>query len=321
MPQISIIIPVYNVENYIRECLDSVLSQTFTDYECILVDDGSPDNCPLICDEYAAKDSRVVVIHQKNAGVSAARNAGLDIARGEWIGFVDSDDWCDYDMFRFLYENAINHKVDVSVCGVNVFKDGVISRRDKKLYDAMFTSREAISLMFDRESSFGGFSVNKLFKKQLIDRDRLRYDESIKYMEDLLFFYHLFKIANSIYYSSQPYYYYRQIETSVTNQTSFTPAVCTAIRVLDHMHEKEQDLEIQEKIFISKIYFIYNICVGCILKGKKDKEFLSNVCILKKQIFKKSSLTFVFRCKIIVLAYFNWVIPFYLKFKGVKNNE
>lgn len=93
MPTISIIVPVYNVEAYLCRCIDSILAQTFTDFELILVDDGSPDNCSSICDEYAKKDSRIVVVHKENGGLSDARNTGLDIAKGEYIGFVDSDDF------------------------------------------------------------------------------------------------------------------------------------------------------------------------------------------------------------------------------------
>jgi len=92
-PFISFIVPVYNVEDYLHECVDSIIGQTCGDWELILIDDGSPDRCPQICDEYAAKDNRIKVIHQRNAGVAAARNAGLDAAQGEWIWFVDSDDW------------------------------------------------------------------------------------------------------------------------------------------------------------------------------------------------------------------------------------
>lgn len=91
-PQISIIIPVYKAEKYLHDCLDSIAAQTFADWECILIDDGSPDSSGMICEEYAARDSRFIAVHQKNGGVSAARNAGLAIARGDWIGFVDADD-------------------------------------------------------------------------------------------------------------------------------------------------------------------------------------------------------------------------------------
>ena len=94
-PEISIIVPVYKVERYLNECIDSILAQTFTDFELILVDDGSPDGCPALCDAAVAKDSRIRVIHKPNGGVSSARNAGLDTVRGNWIGFVDSDDSID----------------------------------------------------------------------------------------------------------------------------------------------------------------------------------------------------------------------------------
>lgn len=101
-PKISIIVPVYEVEPYIHKCVDSILAQTFTDFELILVDDGSPDNCGEICDEYEENDSRIRVIHKENGGPSSARNAGLNIAKGDYIGFVDSDDWIETDMYEML---------------------------------------------------------------------------------------------------------------------------------------------------------------------------------------------------------------------------
>ena len=104
--KISVIVPVYNVENYLRRCVDSIINQTYKNLEIILVDDGSPDNCPVICDEYAQKDSRIKVIHKENGGLSSARNCGMDMATGEYIGFVDGDDWIESDMYKFLIENA-----------------------------------------------------------------------------------------------------------------------------------------------------------------------------------------------------------------------
>ena len=120
MPIISVIIPIYNVELYLRRCVDSILSQTFHDFELILVDDGSPDNCPAICDEYAAKDHRIHVIHQKNQGASAARNAALDYVlskdRNSWLTFVDSDDWIHPQMLEFLYNAVIKYGTQVAIC-------------------------------------------------------------------------------------------------------------------------------------------------------------------------------------------------------------
>ena len=104
---ISIIVPIYNVEKYLPQCLDSLISQTYRDIEIILVDDGSPDKCPEICDAYAKKDARIKVVHQINGGVSSARNTGLKASRGEYIGFVDPDDWLDRDYLKKLYEEAV----------------------------------------------------------------------------------------------------------------------------------------------------------------------------------------------------------------------
>lgn len=115
-PLLSIIVPVYKVENYLPKCIDSILAQTFTDFELILVDDGSPDDCPALCDAAAEKDARVRVIHQKNGGLSAARNAGLDAARGAWIGFVDSDDYIAPEMYEVLYKAVQSTGADLALC-------------------------------------------------------------------------------------------------------------------------------------------------------------------------------------------------------------
>ena len=116
-PKISIIVPVYNVEKYIRRCLDSIAAQTFTDWECICVDDGTPDASGKICNEYAQKDSRFVVIHKENGGVSSARNAGLNVAKGEYVTFCDSDDWVEKEMLEVLYNTALETDADVVMGG------------------------------------------------------------------------------------------------------------------------------------------------------------------------------------------------------------
>lgn len=121
---ISIVVPVYKVEAYLNRCVDSILAQRFTDFELILVDDGSPDNSGKICDEYAEKDSRIKVIHQKNGGLSAARNAGIDIAEGEWISFVDSDDWLHPDYLRVLYRGVTEYNADIAVGLLEKVNDG-----------------------------------------------------------------------------------------------------------------------------------------------------------------------------------------------------
>ena len=130
---LSIIVPVYNVENYLPKCIESILAQTFRDFELILVDDGSPDCCPAICDEYAAKDSRIAVIHQQNTGVSVARNAGLDRARGKYIGFVDPDDWIAPEMYEEMIAYIEKSNADLAVCGCTIVDKYGLQNRTENL--------------------------------------------------------------------------------------------------------------------------------------------------------------------------------------------
>ena len=127
-PEISIIVPVYKVEKYLNECIDSILAQTFTDFELILVDDGSPDNCPALCDAAAKKDSRVRVIHQQNKGLSGARNAGIDVARGNWLSFIDSDDTVEKTFCEKLYRAATESGAELAACNMLFLEvDGSLS--------------------------------------------------------------------------------------------------------------------------------------------------------------------------------------------------
>ena len=123
-PEISVIVPVYRVEKYLNDCIDSILAQTFTDFELILVDDGSPDGCPALCDAAAAKDSRIRVIHKPNGGVSSARNAGLDTVRGNWIGFVDSDDSIDPSYYEKIPQAAVPSGAEIAIGDIPYFEAG-----------------------------------------------------------------------------------------------------------------------------------------------------------------------------------------------------
>jgi glycosyltransferase involved in cell wall biosynthesis len=208
-PVISIIVPVYKTEKYLRRCINSILVQTFTDFECILIDDGSPDDCPTICDEYAEKDKRIIAIHQENKGVSAARNVGLDIAKGDWIGFVDSDDWCDEGMFRFLYDNAIKHNADVSICGVREvssyeFINTNTQKETKLLCNGITATRVMLAGKLFNTSPFA-----KLMKADIFIKNKIRYD-ILKCGEDAFLLYTFFKCIDRIFFSSIPYYNYFQ---------------------------------------------------------------------------------------------------------------
>ena len=145
MPKISIIVPVYNVEQYLAECIESIKDQSLTDIEIILVDDGSPDNSGAICDDYALKDDRIKVIHKKNGGLSSARNAGLEVAIGEYIGFVDSDDWVDGEMYEVLYKNAVENQAEIAACNIaKMGLDGQFENFDIGNKDILFTRAEGM---------------------------------------------------------------------------------------------------------------------------------------------------------------------------------
>jgi len=183
MPTISVIVPIYKVEPYIRRCIDSILAQTYTDFELILVDDGSPDNCGAICDEYATKDSRIHVIHQENGGVSAARNAGIDIASGEYLTFVDSDDWVKtYFLERLLSTPAdllCQTKVTSDEFGEQFFYD----RNTSKTYCPCTRSEIADLVISGRLN----WIASKRYKLSIIQEHEIRFNTKIDFGEDTLF--------------------------------------------------------------------------------------------------------------------------------------
>ena len=213
---ISIVIPVYNVEKYLPQCLDSVLSQIYTNYEVILVDDGSPDRSGAICDAYAQKDSLFRVIHQNNAGVSVARNNGIEQAAGEWVTFIDSDDWVEphyLSNFRLDESNGI----DLIIQGLEYydhrdghffnpwsFKDCVLKKQDFRLGFAENRLMEV------------GFPYGKAYCKKLLIDDDLRFDSRISFHEDHIFVLDYYKMCHSIRLVDATDYKYRCYHTGAS---------------------------------------------------------------------------------------------------------
>ena len=222
MPEISVIVPVYNVENKIRRCVDSILAQSFTGFELILVDDGSPDQSGEICDEYAAKDHRIKVIHQQNAGPSAARNMGIRVAEGVFIAFVDSDDYLHKDYLKALYDTLQNNQTDMVMCNYfSVIETGEIIENRHRFADNTVLNRDNIKDSIYRDIFFntnttGYFSpVNKLFRRQIICDNQIFMDESMSFGEDMLFVMQYIKHCNSIALSDKILYYYEMLPTGL----------------------------------------------------------------------------------------------------------
>lgn len=220
MPLVSIIVPVYGVEAYLCDCVESILYQTYSNFEVILVDDGSPDGCPHICDEYAARDGRVRVVHKRNGGLSDARNAGLDAARGTWVGFVDSDDAVDPHMFERLLACAKTENAQIAVCNFGEFKDaheGVLRERGIREHVSLSGREACVLLMHDDELQ--NYAWNKLFRTSLWDG--IRFPVGQKY-EDVNTIYKLFETAQRVVLIPEVLYRYRLRDDSIVGSRSLS---------------------------------------------------------------------------------------------------
>ena len=216
MELVSIIIPVYKVEKYLNKCVESVVNQTYKNLEIILVDDGSPDNCPEMCDEWAKKDSRIKVIHRKNGGLSAARNSGIDIAKGEYFCFVDSDDYVDIDFVRFLYEALKLKSADIAICEITVIDEKNIviddSKTRQRISSETKTGLELLGYILPAKTYAYVVACNKLYKRELFKE--LRYTEG-KIHEDEYIIHRLYAKCNKVVLIDKPLYFYLKRENSI----------------------------------------------------------------------------------------------------------
>ena len=215
-PLVSIIVPIYKVEPYLRRCLDSIVNQTYTNLEIILVDDGSPDGCPQICDEYAAKDNRIVVIHKENGGLSDARNAGLDICKGEYISFVDSDDWVDEKYIEILLDLAIKENADIAVGKHEKTTNNIASQTVLQSEYSSLNSIQAIENLFGKNSLTFTVSWGKIYKRNLWKS--LRFPKG-KLYEDAYLSHILYDLSKKICFSNNVIYYYFQRPNSIMGMT------------------------------------------------------------------------------------------------------
>ncbi|MGL5583222.1 MAG: glycosyltransferase family 2 protein [Cetobacterium sp.] len=282
-PKISIIVPIYNAENYLEKCIDSILNQTFKDFELILVNDGSLDNSGKICDEYAQKDKRIVVIHKTNGGLSSARNIGLDIAKGEYIGFVDSDDWIEPEMYEVLYNSCIQNKSDVSVIGINTCQNGEIIKKIKHL-NKVYIGEEIIEEITSNKNNNIGWTVwNKLWKFEKIKY--LRFKEGRIY-EDGLFLYQSLGNINSISIENDCYYNYRTDNVSITRSNISIKNMSFLENTIDIYNSIPS--KYAKKIFINDLIYYTEYILLEILKENSIKRNL-NILNEIKIFYKKNS--------------------------------
>lgn len=275
MPKLSIVVPVYKVEDYLKECVDSILNQSFKDFELILVDDGSPDSCPKLCDDYSKLDSRVKVIHKSNGGLSSARNAGMRVAKGDYISFIDSDDYLDLDTYNKVFSIIAKEQADVVIFGrCYVYEDNRKVVREKQGIYKVMTGAEATALM--NTSLLGYYDVaawDKVYKRSLFDG--IEYPEG-KLSEDWYTTYKVFARAQKVAYDSKPLYYYRQRGGSITHNARVNyDAIYASKEVLDFV-KKEQPEFLREAIF-SYVYATIGVMDNLIEQQNIDKVEIKKI--------------------------------------------
>lgn len=222
MPKVSIIVPVYKAEKYLHRCVDSILSQFFINWELILVDDGSPDRSGAICDEYAQKDDRIRVIHKENGGVSSARNVALDNMKGEWVMFVDADDWINIKCLQTCVDVVTKNNLDAVQFGfVMVFPDG----SEKYICESNTDANNPEKYL--KDNSYNVCVWGGLYKRSIIIENSLKFDESLKLAEDQLFVLSFIKHAKKLQYLAEPFYYYYQNPNSATHTQKSTELIKT----------------------------------------------------------------------------------------------
>lgn len=305
MCKFSVVVPIYKVEQYLPKCIESLIKQTLEDIEIILVDDGSPDKCGEICDYYSSLDDRIKVIHKKNEGVSAARNDGLKVAKGDWILFCDSDDWMEENALEILYRTGEDNKVDLVIA--DVYK----VYNEKQVYNQLFSeqftyrSRDEIAQLIRQgiyhtynplppdhytNTGYGG-PWNKAVRREILVKNNIEFDLSVKSIgDDLLYVLATLSSVSSVSYIQKPVYNYRILENSTLH--SYKPTILESnenifkgieiiINSYCRLHEKDRELFLEpyyahvfRRMVDSLSFYFFN--------PKREEELATTLNKLKK---------------------------------------
>lgn len=276
--KVSVVVTVYNTEQYLHRCLDSIANQSLREIEVVVVNDGSPDGSAAILAEAAARDARIRAVETPNGGVSKARNLGMDLAAGEFVIFIDSDDYIHPDMLEKLYESAVEHNADMAVCNASrVYADGRISApiidfHGNKLITPRADHCGYIRKIFSQEESLAGGSWNKLFRLGRLRESGVRYlDRADIYAEDAVFLYQVLPHMRTISVVDQPMYFYYQHEASVShNYKEAFAARCERLITVTVQYYRSLGLydAVKEGIYVKSFAFLLEILYNESMQGK-----------------------------------------------------
>lgn len=297
--KVSVIVPVYNVEKYLSRCIESIINQTIKDIEIILVDDGSPDQSPQICDEYALKDGRIRVIHKKNGGLASARNAGMKIARGDYIFFVDSDDWLELDGLQLLYDKAIEYNVDfVRYRAIRTGWPGLeynapcMLETPREIEGGYYNHERMIKEIFPKLIATPQLTMGpivgawgSLYSRQFLIDNHLFFYEKVKFSEDLIFSANVVKKSKSFYYiDTACVYHYFYNHTSISK--SFRKDRWESCQYLIQLFEKDFSND-SDYDFTLQLNYLRWFCIFLALgerkylKENKRKEYCKSILFSK----------------------------------------
>ena len=337
----SVIVPIYKVEKYLPQCIESILNQSYKDFELILVDDGSPDGCSSICDEYKARDNRIKVIHKKNGGLVSTRKAGLKIAQGEYICFVDGDDFVSHDMLEIYEKELCRHKVDVICTGYTSYYDEhtmteIYQPGSSKFYDKSELQKEIYVKMLSKEPFYSFYIIptvwSKCFKRSIAETVYESVPNDVTLGEDVAVTYPILLEANSISILNYTGYMYRQNMNSMTHtyDNCLSEKIKTLILYLKKV-EKQQKWNFENQINEYTTFLLFyaknnefSFNKGDSYKAKKenmnrylcDSTFQEALLKVKLTGMRNKFILFCFKSR--------WILPLYLwdKIKSIgRKNE
>lgn len=286
--KISIIVAVYNVEKYLERCLQSLINQTIKDYEIILIDDGSTDSSGKICDQYSREYTNIIVIHKENSGLSSVRNLGISVSKGEYIGFVDSDDYVEKEMFEELYNIIIKYNAQISIASFYEVRENNI--RDKSNHNNesnIFSKNQCIEMFFKEQYPFNySFACNKLYKKNVFKDSKFN-EKIISDQEDTEVMIKLFNNIEKVVYIDKPLYFYCLRDDSLSAGIINSRKVKTERAFFEiYSYTKENIPKFKSQALLKYIIYYFNIIIKIIDNyDKYEKEYYELINNLSKLYF------------------------------------
>ncbi|NWQ39168.1 glycosyltransferase [Bacillus sp. EB106-08-02-XG196] len=325
VPKISVIIPVYNVENYLHRCVDSVLNQTFQDFEIILINDGSKDSSGEICDDYAKQDKRIKVIHKKNARVSAARNDGIKMAKGKYLSFIDSDDWIEPPMYQEMFNKAEDLDLDFIMCDYKKKSNDYEDKRSQPIRGGYYSKDDIKNELFNCLIMFEDIEFPPtisnwlcLFNLEFLKNNSLYYDEDIHYSEDSILGSKIMFHATSFYYLKGHYYYNYFYNPNSTTNTYNEKKWNAYLKINGRMEKyfgKVVEFDFSRQIQINMLYFTLN-ALGQIKYSEVDEK--KRIDMIKRIMYHPKVTETLKDFKLPNVSWKTKIIILLIKFKMVR---